>query len=452
MKLSSLTALSPIDGRYAAKTESLRPFFSEYALIKYRLHVEIKWLQFLNHKIENLSLSPQAIHFLSLIDENFDEKEAACIKEIEKKTNHDIKAVEYYLKDKMDALPELKIAKEFVHFACTSDDINNLAYALILYQASQSQVLPALEKIKLKLHSMVHDFADKPILSRTHGQAATPSTMGKELANTLHRFNRQYDALNAFTFLGKINGAVGNFNAHHIAYPRLDWPALAREFVEQFGLSFNAYTTQIEPHDSIAEYAHLLFRLDTLLIDLARDCWGYISLGYFSQRKVEGEVGSSTMPHKVNPIDFENAEGNLYVANALWHLFAERLPVSRWQRDLVDSTLLRNLGVAHAHSLIAYQSLLSGLNKLMLNEAYTQADLESHWEVLTEAVQTVMRRYGLPEPYEQLKALSRGESINKKKLHDFIDGLMLPEDVKKQLKNLTPQNYLGFAEHLANLI
>lgn len=449
MKLSPLTAISPIDGRYSSRTENLRPLFSEYGLISHRLYIEIKWLQFLNHKIEGLALSQTAIDFLTTIYETFNESEAEKIKDIEKKTNHDIKAIEYYLKDKMEALPELSKAKEFVHFGCTSDDINNLAYALMLKKARQTHLLPTLDRIKNKLHTMAQTMANKPLLARTHGQPATPTTMGKEIANTLHRFNRQCDALKTQVIFGKINGAVGNFNAHHVAYPTLPWPQLAQEFTEGLGLAFNSYTTQIEPHDYIAEYSHTLFRLNTILIDLARDCWSYISLGYFSQNKVEGEVGSSTMPHKINPIDFENAEGNLSLGNALWHFFAERLPISRWQRDLVDSTLLRNLGVAHAHSLIAYESLLTGLNKLSINEINTQADLNAHWEVLTEAIQTVMRRYGLEQPYEQLKALSRGEKIDKTRLHAFIDELNLPVKVKKQLKQLTPLNYLGFAEELA---
>lgn len=451
MNLSPLTAISPIDGRYSKKTEKLRPLLSEYGLIHQRLFVEIEWLTFLSKHIKDLALSNKAITFLSEVYKNFNETEAKKVKDIEQKTNHDLKAVEYYLKEKMDEVNELAKIKEFIHFGCTSDDINNLAYALILKDTRHEHMLPTLIKLREKLAAMAHSLKDKAILARTHGQPATPTTMGKELANFVHRLDRQIELFKAQPILGKINGAVGNFNAHHTAYPDLDWPKLARNFTEQLGLTYNAYCTQIEPHDYIAEYSQNLFRANTLLIDLSRDCWAYISLGYFSQRKVEGEVGSSTMPHKVNPIDFENAEGNLSIANALWHFFAERLPISRWQRDLVDSTLLRNLGVAHAHSIIAYESLLTGLNKLDLNDAITEADLNNHWEVLTEAIQTVMRRYRLEQPYERLKALSRGEKVDKQQLHKFIDGLDLPADVKTQLKKLTPANYLGFAAELAKI-
>ncbi len=452
MKLSNLTAISPIDGRYGKKTENLRPLLSEYGLIHQRLYIEIRWLHYLNHKIEGLALSDASLAFLTTLCDTFNEAEAEKIKAIEKTTNHDIKAVEYYLKEKMDTVPELVKAKEFVHFGCTSDDINNLAYALILKTTRDQHLLPALTALQKKLSSMAHTLADAPMLARTHGQPATPSTMGKELANSLHRLQHQSHLLAKQPLSGKINGAVGNFNAHHLAYPTLPWPQFAQEFTEQLGLTYNPYTTQIEPHDTLAEYCHALFRLNTILIDLARDCWGYISLGYFSLQKIADEIGSSTMPHKINPIDFENAEGNLGLANALWHFFAERLPISRWQRDLVDSTLLRNLGVAHAHSLIAYDTLLNGLNKLSLNKEALTTELNQHWEVLTEAIQMVMRRYGLAQPYEQLKNLSRGEKIDQIQLHQFIDGLNLPDDVKQQLKTLTPTNYLGFATELAKLI
>ena len=449
MMLSTLTAISPLDGRYFQKTESLQAFFSEYGLIHYRLYVEIRWLQFLNKKIKELSLSEKAITYLTDLYENFNEQEAEKIKIFEKKTQHDIKAIEYYLKEKMSAHPELAKAIEFVHFACTSDDINNLAYALILLKTRETCILPLLQKLKTILQTMSQTLAPHALLARTHGQPTTPTTMGKEFSNTFHRLTRQYNALLAQPILGKINGAVGNFNAHHVAYPELHWPTLAREFTEQLGLTYNSHTTQIEPHDYIAEYSAIFFRINTLLIDLARDCWGYISLNYFSQKKSDNEVGSSTMPHKINPIDFENAEGNLRFANALWHFFSEQLPVSRWQRDLVDSTIMRNLGVAHGHSILAYEGLIAGLNKLTLNTEYLATELNEHWEVLTEAIQTVMRRYGLEQPYERLKDFSRGKKIDQKQLHAFIDALNLPAEVKITLKKLTPANYLGFAVELA---
>ncbi|EKD74450.1 MAG: hypothetical protein ACD_44C00445G0003 [uncultured bacterium] len=449
MKLSTLSAISPLDGRYGKKTENLRGLLSEYGLIRARLFIEIEWLVFLNKKIPDLKLNQKSIQTLKKIYKNFNELEAKEIKKIENKINHDVKAVEYYLKNKMEGSSQLKKAKEFVHFACTSDDINNLAYAILLQELRKNHLLPILTKLKLKLKTMALDTASRPMLSRTHGQAATPTTLGKEIANFLKRLERQTTLLSQQIIFAKINGAVGNFNAHRIAYPQVAWPILAKKFVEQLRLSYNSHTTQIEPHDGIAEYCHVLFRINTLLIHLCRDCWAYISLAYFSQKKQKAEVGSSTMPHKINPIDFENAEGNLSLANALFHFFAERLPVSRWQRDLVDSTLFRNLGIAQAYSLLAYETLLSGLNKLQINEEKISDDLEAHWEVLTEAVQTVMRRYRLKQPYEQLKMLSRGKKMDKETLHHFIDKLHLPSEVKKKLKALTPKDYIGFAKELA---
>lgn len=451
MNLSTLTAISPIDGRYANKTAGLRPIFSEFGLIRFRLHVEIAWLQFLNKHLPELKIDKKSLAYLSEIHEKFSETDAKAIKDIEKITNHDLKAVEYFLKERMSALPELNKAKEFIHFACTSDDINNLAYALMIKAGRDQHLLPVLKQLHHQLHSMAIHYAEQPMLARTHGQAATPTTLGKEIANTAMRLQRQILSIESQVILGKLNGAVGNFNAHHIAYPELDWPVLAKTFTESLGLSYNTHVTQIEPHDALAEYCDTFARANTVLIDFARDCWGYISLGYFTQKTVEDEVGSSTMPHKINPIDFENAEGNLSIANALWKFFASRLPISRWQRDLVDSTLLRNLGVAHAHSLIAYSALITGLNKLSANTTLLDTELAQHWEVLTEAIQTVMRRYGLEQPYERLKALSRGKQITQKELHHFIDTLELPNDIKDSLKALRPGNYLGYAAKLARM-
>lgn len=451
MNLSTLTAISPIDGRYGNKTADLRPIFSEFGLIRFRLHVEIAWLQFLNQHLPELKIDNKSLTHLNDIYEKFSEADAQAIKAIEKTTNHDLKAVEYFLKEKMSALPELNKAKEFIHFACTSDDINNLAYALMIKAGRDQHLLPVLKQLHDRLHNMATHYAEQPMLARTHGQAATPTTLGKEIANTARRLQRQITSLESQAILGKLNGAVGNFNAHHLAYPELDWPVLAKTFTESLGLSYNTHVTQIEPHDALAEYCDIFSRANTILIDFARDCWGYISLGYFTQKTVENEVGSSTMPHKVNPIDFENAEGNLSIANALWQFFASRLPISRWQRDLVDSTLLRNLGVAHAHSLIAYTALMTGLTKLSANTTLLDAELAQHWEVLTEAIQTVMRRYGLEQPYERLKALSRGKEITQKELHHFIDTLELPNDIKDSLKTLKPSNYLGYAAKLARM-
>ncbi|MBX6419550.1 MAG: adenylosuccinate lyase [Nevskia sp.] len=452
MNLSSLTALSPIDGRYAEKTSGLRPIFSEYGLIRYRVRVEARWLaQLAAHPgiPEVQPLSAAAAAWLSAIAEHFDEQEAQRVKAIERTTNHDVKAVEYYLKEKLAGNPELAAIKEFVHFACTSEDINNLAYALMLRDARAQVLLPALDRLSAALAELARRYAELPMLARTHGQPATPTTLGKELAVFAHRLRRQRQALAEVEILGKINGAVGNYNAHRVAYPEVDWPALAREFVAGLGLAWSPATTQIEPHDFIAEYFHALMRAHTVLVDLCRDLWGYVALGYFRQKTVAGEVGSSTMPHKVNPIDFENAEGNLGVANALLDHLAAKLPVSRWQRDLSDSTVLRNLGVGIAHGVVAYQSIERGLARLEADAERLARDLDDHWEVLAEAIQTVMRRHGLPEPYEQLKRLTRGHDIGRDAIRAFIQGLALPEDAKQRLLALTPATYTGNAAEQA---
>lgn len=453
--MSCLTAISPVDGRYAEKLAALRPLCSEYGLIKQRIIVEIRWFQWLmqTKAIKELPvLSPQADQYLHQLIVQFDEQEAQYVKSIEQTTNHDVKAVEYYLKEKWAAHPELAPFQEFIHFACTSEDINNLAYGLICQAVRNECLLPAIQNIISQLRKLAKTYATQPMMARTHGQPASPTTVGKEFANFIYRLDRQYQSLITLPILGKFNGAVGNFNAHYAAYPHINWPVLAQQFVEQLGLQWNPYTTQIEPHDYLAELAHNLQRLNTILIDLARDLWGYISLNYFSQRKVEQEVGSSTMPHKINPIDFENAEGNLGIANALFTYLAQQLPTSRWQRDLVDSTVLRNVGVAFAHSLLAYQALSRGLAKLVVNPESMTCDLANHWELLAEPLQTVMRRYGIPNSYEKLKALTRGKTINQTMLHQFIDTLELPLDIKKELKSLTPQTYLGNAVKQAQQI
>lgn len=452
MELTSLTAISPVDGRYADKTYDLRPLFSEFGLIRMRLLVEIRWLEALAQQpqiTEVPELSLHAKQFLENLLEQFQDADARRVKNIEQTTNHDVKAVEYFLKERFAALPELARIAEFVHFGCTSEDINNLAYALTLQTARHQTLLPLMDDIVQNLTQAAHHYADLPMLARTHGQPATPTTVGKEFANVVARLKRQQQRFVDIEILGKMNGAVGNFNAHEIAYPEVDWLQLSQQFITNLGLTYNPYTTQIEPHDYIAEYCHAVERFNTILIDLARDIWGYISLGYFQQRTINHEVGSSTMPHKVNPIDFENAEGNLILANAILHCLASRLPVSRWQRDLVDSTLLRNLGVAIAHSVIAYQSLLKGLNKLAVNEIALQQDLSANWAVLAEPIQTVMRRYQCENPYEKLKDLTRGQTVDQALLAKFIDEARLPETVKEQLKLLTPDNYLGKASQLA---
>ena len=452
MDLSALSAVTPIDGRYGSKTAALRSAFSEYGLIKYRVFVEVRWLQFLANHIEITELpkfSANTEQFLEQLLENFDEAQAQQIKAIEQTTNHDVKAIEYYLKDCFKDQAELNAASEFTHFACTSEDINNLSHALMLLEGRDQILAPMLDEVIEKLRSLAEQYGDDAMLSRTHGQTASPTTMGKELANVVARLHRQRSQINATPLLGKINGAVGNFNAHLSAYPDIDWAASGQRFVESLGLVWNPYTTQIEPHDYMAELFDALSRTNTILIDLNRDIWAYISLGYFKQSTVAGEVGSSTMPHKVNPIDFENAEGNLGLANAIFQHLSSKLPVSRWQRDLTDSTVLRNMGVGFAYSLIAYQSLLKGLNKLELNAARLAQDLDNAWEVLAEPIQTVMRRYGIPEPYEKLKALTRGQAITQETLKDFIETLELPEQARTELMALTPASYTGIATELA---
>jgi len=452
MNLNSLTAISPIDGRYAEKTFSLREIFSEYGLIRNRLYVEIRWLEALSAHpgIEEVpELSPAARKRLEQIAGKFDVGEAQRVKAIEDTTNHDVKAIEYYLKEKINSSRELTGLKEFIHFACTSEDINNLAYALMLKQAREQVLLPALDGLIKVLTELAKRYGDQPMLARTHGQPASPTTLGKEIGVFVHRLRRQRKGLAAVEILGKINGAVGNFNAHLAAYPAVNWSKLADGFLKGLGLARSPATTQIEPHDWIAEYFDALARTNTILIDFCRDIWGYISLGYFKQRTVAGEVGSSTMPHKVNPIDFENAEGNLGLANALFRHLAEKLPISRWQRDLTDSTVLRNLGVGVAHSLIAWQSIEKGTKKLDTDAWKMGQDLEANWEVLAEAIQTVMRRHGLPEPYEQLKRYTRGKKVGKEALRDFVQGLKLPEKEKKRLLALTPADYTGDAAEQA---
>ncbi len=448
----ALTALSPLDGRYASKAESLRPIFSEFGLMHRRVHVEIEWLLALAADPGIAELPPfsgEQIARLRAIASDFNVDDGARIKAIEATTNHDVKAVEYFIKERIGNDPALAQAKEFVHFACTSEDINNLSYALMLRDARETVLLPALDRVILTLRNMAHTYADLSMLSRTHGQTASPSTLGKELANVVARLERQRKQFTHVEVPGKINGAVGNYNAHAITYPELDWQDFSQRFVVGLGLDYNAYTTQIEPHDGVAEYCDVMRRANIILIDLARDIWGYISLGYFKQALKAGEVGSSTMPHKVNPIDFENAEGNFGLANALLGHFAEKLPISRWQRDLTDSTVLRALGTAFGHALVALESLQKGLGKLTVNPDRLAADLDASWEVLAEAVQTVMRRYGLPEPYEQLKALTRGQGITKDSMRTFITGLDLPEDAKNRLLALTPGSYIGLATELA---
>ncbi|QEP42653.1 adenylosuccinate lyase [Ectothiorhodospiraceae bacterium BW-2] len=455
MELSSLTALSPIDGRYGNKTAALRPIFSEYGLIYRRVLVEIRWLQALSECNEITEVPPfsdATQQQLEQILSQFSAQDAEQVKQIERTTNHDVKAVEYFLKERIGAHRELAQVGEFIHFAATSEDINNLAYALMLKQGRDEILLPQLEELIEATTRLAHENSAAAMLSRTHGQPATPTTMGKEIANVVYRLRRQRDQIAAVAILGKINGAVGNYNAHLCSYPEIDWQLFAERFVTSLGLSWNPYTTQIEPHDYIAELFDAVARFNTILIDFDRDIWSYISNNYFKQKTVAGEVGSSTMPHKVNPIDFENSEGNLGVANALFHHLATKLPISRWQRDLTDSTVLRNLGVGLGYSLIAYQSTLRGIAKLELNPAALAADLDSNWEVLAEAIQTVMRRYGIEQPYERLKALTRGKRVDASAMAQFIDTLELPPLVKQQLKQLTPASYLGNARQQAKRI
>lgn len=452
MSNPALTALSPLDGRYAGKVEPLRPIFSEFGLMHRRVQVEIAWLLALATEpgiAELPPFEPAQVERLQAIASGFAVEDGARIKAIEATTNHDVKAVEYFIKERIGNDAALAQAKEFVHFACTSEDINNLSYALMLRDARAQVLLPAFDAVIAKLRELAHANAALPMLSRTHGQTASPSTLGKELANVVARLERQRTQLAALEIPGKINGAVGNYNAHAITYPEIDWRAFSQRFVQSLGLDYNPYTTQIEPHDGVAEYCDAVRRANTILIDLARDVWGYISLGYFKQKLKEGEVGSSTMPHKVNPIDFENAEGNFGLANALLGHFAEKLPVSRWQRDLTDSTVLRALGTAFGHTLVALESLQKGLGKLTVNADRLAADLDASWEVLAEAVQTVMRRYGLPQPYEQLKALTRGQGITQASMREFIGKLELPAEAKQRLLDLTPGGYIGLAESLA---
>lgn len=448
MDLSSLTAVSPIDGRYSSKTSSLREYFSEFGLIRYRVLVEVRWLQRLSAHpdIAEVPRFDQAAHdLLESLVSLFTESQAKKVKEIERTTNHDVKAVEYFIKQHFAGHEQLEAASEFVHFGCTSEDINNTAHALMLKDSRQLVLLPCIQQIIDQLSAMAVRLAAVPMLSRTHGQTASPTTVGKELGNVVYRLQRQSAQIAAVPLLAKFNGAVGNYNAHLVAYPNIDWQANAKEFVQSLGLQWNPLTTQIEPHDYIAELFDALVRLNTILIDFARDVWGYISLGYFKQRTVAGEVGSSTMPHKVNPIDFENAEGNLGLANAVLTHMAQKLPISRWQRDLTDSTVLRNMGVGFGYSLIAYESLLRGLGKLELNTLRLEQDLEQAWEVLAEPVQTVMRRYNIPQPYEKLKELTRGQGITQERLREFIQQLDLPEEAKQALLQLTPSSYIGNA-------
>ena len=450
----ALTAISPIDGRYADKVDKLRPVFSEYGLIRFRVLVEVRWLQALaKHPLitEVSPFSDAATQLLNRIVSDFSEADAQRVKDIEKTTNHDVKAVEYLLKEKIAGCAELEQVSEFIHFACTSEDINNLSYALMLKEGRKIIVAQIGDFIDA-LKKLSKQNADQPMLSRTHGQSATPTTVGKEFANVAARMLRQKEQLQAVALLGKINGAVGNYNAHCIAYPDIDWAEFAKDFVESLGLQWNPYTIQIEPHDYIAEYFHALSRFNTILLDFDRDIWGYISLGYFKQKTIAGEIGSSTMPHKVNPIDFENSEGNLGLANALFAFLAEKLPVSRWQRDLTDSTVLRNIGVGIAHTSIAIQASLKGISKLQINAEAIEADLNANWEVLAEPIQTVMRRYGIEKPYEKLKELTRGQRITPEQMQAFIAKLEIPAEAKAVLLQLTPRNYTGYAEKLAKEI
>ena len=448
MALSTLTAISPIDGRYSNKVLALRPIFSEFGLIRYRLFVEIRWLQFLSAHpdiIEVSAFNTEAQTLLNNLIDTFSLEDAGRIKEIERTTNHDVKAVEYFIREKIVDHPELTAVSEFIHFACTSEDINNLAYSLMLREARSQFLLPKMESVLTALTGLAEQYADIPMLSRTHGQLASPTTLGKEFANVAYRLHRQREQVAQVPLMGKFNGAVGNYNAHLAAYPNLDWANITQQFVTQLGLTWNPLTTQIEPHDYIAELFNALARFNTVLIDFCRDTWGYISLGYFKQKTIDGEVGSSTMPHKVNPIDFENAEGNLGIANALFNHLATKLPISRWQRDLTDSTVLRNLGVGIAHSLVSYDSCLKGIGKLEVNRVVIEADINQAWAVLAEPIQTVMRRYGVPQAYEKLKDLTRGRGIDQAQLQAFITDLPIPEQEKNRLLNLMPVTYIGNA-------
>ena len=448
MQLESLTAISPIDGRYAAKTEPLRAIFSEYGLIRQRVIVEVRWLQALsqNPEIREIPVfSTAANSALDDIVERFEPEQARRIKEIERTTNHDVKAVEYFLKEQVADNLELNAVSEFIHFACTSEDINNLSHALMLKAAREQVLLPGINGVLALITTLAHAEADTAMMSRTHGQPASPTTLGKEFANVAYRLQRQLRQIEAIELMGKMNGAVGNYNAHLSAYPDCDWPAIAQQFVESMGLVWNPYTTQIEPHDYIAELFDAQLRLNTILIDFSRDIWSYISIGYFKQRTIAGEIGSSTMPHKVNPIDFENAEGNLGMANAILTHLSQKLPISRWQRDLTDSTVLRNLGTGFGHVLIALDSLKRGIDKLEVNATAIANDLDNNWEVLAEPIQTVMRRYGIDQPYEKLKALTRGQKINAATIREFVETLEMPEAAKQELIQMTPASYIGNA-------
>jgi adenylosuccinate lyase len=455
MNLTTLTAISPVDGRYADKASELRPVFSEYGLIRQRVRVEALWFKALAQDKGIVELQGLPTSVFTVLDElaaGLSLEDAAKVKEYERTTNHDVKAVEYLVKSRLDTLAEGKAKREFVHFACTSEDINNLSYALMLKEARDQVLLPALSKLIARLKDFAHIHADLPMMARTHGQPATPTTLGKEIANVAYRLQRKHDQLAAVQVLGKINGAVGNFNAHVVAYPNVNWQGLSQRFVESLGLTFNPYTTQIEPHDWMAEYFDALAGANTVLIDFARDAWGYVSLGYFKQKIVAGETGSSTMPHKVNPIDFENGEGNLGLANALLRFLADKLPISRWQRDLTDSTVVRNVGVAVTHSLLAWKSINRGMDRIDVNPVRFAEDLDANWELLAEPIQTVMRRYGVENAYEQLKDLTRGQRVDAAAMQRFVSGLALPEEAKQALLKLTPANYIGVATTLAKSV
>lgn len=448
-----MTAVSPIDGRYGSKTSVLRSIFSEFGLLKYRTIVEIRWLQKLaatDAIVEVPAFSAEANAYLDRIAAEFSEEDALRIKEIERTTNHDVKAVEYFLKEKVAQVPELHAVNEFIHFACTSEDINNLSHALMLTEAREKVMLPEVRNVIDAIKDLANQFRHVPMLTRTHGQPASPSTMGKEMANVAYRMERQFKQIANVEILGKINGAIGNYNAHLSAYPEIDWHQYSEEFVTSLGVTWNPYTTQIEPHDYIAELFDAFARFNTILLDFDRDVWGYIALGHFKQKTVAGEIGSSTMPHKVNPIDFENSEGNLGLANAIFAHLAQKLPVSRWQRDLTDSTVLRNLGVGCGYAIIAYTSTLKGISKLEVNKAALEAELDRNWEVLAEPIQTVMRRYGIEKPYEKLKELTRGKRVDSEGMRTFIDGLELPEEEKVRLKAMTPATYIGAAVELTD--
>lgn len=451
MQLSPITAISPLDGRYESKVQELRAIFSEYGLMRFRVQVELTWLKMLAAcpQIKEVpEFSAEAIAFIDNIIENFSIEDAEDIKRREAVTNHDVKAVEYFLKDKTSTNEEIAKVKEFIHFACTSEDINNNSHALMLKTARDEVILPLCDKLIAEITRLAHEYVNLPLLARTHGQPASPTTLGKEMANVAYRLRRQRKQIAEVEILGKINGAVGNYNAHYSAYPEVDWPSLAKNFEESLGLTWNPFTTQIEPHDYIAELFNAIERFNTIVLDFDRDIWGYISYGTFTQKTIAGEIGSSTMPHKVNPIDFENSEGNLGLANAIFAHLANKLPVSRFQRDLTDSTVLRNLGVACGYSILAWKSTLKGISKLQANEAHVRDELNHNWEVLAEPYQTVMRRYGIANPYEKLKELTRGREVNKETMLAFIDTLEIPEEAKENLRKLTPETYIGIADKI----